>query len=216
MKKAFFLTTILFMFSCVSIAQADMMQVSWTGIISNMRPQQEYRYGLNIGDAVSIYAVYDDSSTEMHEYDNNGLTDTFDLSTYPNAVFLSDAILSFSDNLNDFIENTNGFSQGYTSWSWVYKSTPTGRLNVLARLSTVSVTLSSDGPSNGLINNEEANCGISGYLSDGRYNPIFFSSLTYSVAPYSSDQQPIPEPTTMLLFGLGFLGVAGVSRRKNI
>ncbi len=31
----------------------------------------------------------------------------------------------------------------------------------------------------------------------------------------SINQRPVPEPTTMLLFGLGLLGLAGVNRRKK-
>ncbi len=39
------------------------------------------------------------------------------------------------------------------------------------------------------------------------------NTLTFDLE--SSATAPIPEPATMLLFGLGLLGMAGVSRRKN-
>ncbi len=32
---------------------------------------------------------------------------------------------------------------------------------------------------------------------------------------YGSRQMPVPEPTTLLLFGIGLLGIAGVSRKKK-
>ncbi|WDP88579.1 MAG: hypothetical protein HUN04_02005 [Desulfobacter sp.] len=66
---------LIFTLVLLGTAQAEMMQVTWTGIISNMRPEPEYRYGLGIGDEISVYAVYDDSNTEMHIYDKDEIID---------------------------------------------------------------------------------------------------------------------------------------------
>jgi len=52
--------------------------------------------------------------------------------------------------------------------------------------------------------------------TSGTWNTSGLSNHGLShVSFWAAENNPVPEPTTMLLFGLGLLGVAGVSRKKK-
>lgn len=57
-----------------------------------------------------------------------------------------------------------------------------------------------------------------GLEPDGWYDGGYGSIVTFSNFDYvteSNSQAPVPEPSTILLFGAGLAGLAGVSRRKR-
>ncbi len=65
------------------------------------------------------------------------------------------------------------------------------------------------------------NSSVSGKVTD-EYNPyvtainILYPNGTSAQSQLIGEQAPVPEPTTMLLFGTGIAGLAGVARRRRV
>jgi PEP-CTERM putative exosortase interaction domain len=67
---------------------------------------------------------------------------------------------------------------------------------------------------NALFQNEEGIFTLSAEYAGTQLINVFNGNGTETVS-YSASLTPVPEPATMLLFGVGLLGLAGIARRKN-
>lgn len=114
-----------------------------------------------------------------------------------------------------------GFSFYYSTVSYAGSVSVYDDLNATGNLlGTIAVEALGYGPDedNPFSNWEIGFLGFSGIGKSidfgGTVNQVGYDNITFgSINP--NIEQPIPEPTTMLLFGIGLLGLAGASRKKT-
>ncbi len=212
MKNKIFLFSTCLLLGCFTIINASPMQVTWSGTIGFWEGDL---FHLAEGDVVVVNAVYDDTSIAAHIYSDgiNGIPEygkgddvlsqtISDTSKWP---ILSDANLSYSDNLQAFLDKSVGVQdENYA----MVNDTVSGYFTTTAKYEATKIELHS------------GNTGILGSsisIGDplGKMNSLWFSELSYTITPYAPGQTPVPEPTTILLFGLGIVGLAGISRKKK-
>jgi len=120
---------------------------------------------------------------------------TGDLTAIPDFTFNSLNDFQFTDTGFDLFSNLNGFTFTLDS------------INVTKQTATNLIMTG-----NGILS-------AAGY-DDTAYTWSFSSDKTSTVSAFSSTlapspASPTPEPTTMLLFGTGIVGIVGMSRRKK-
>jgi hypothetical protein len=123
---------------------------------------------------------------------------------------ISDFWVTFDDSNDDLVValgNLIDFSE-LTYYNWT--------LDTIQRLPDLSIAFSSGSESLALV--ETTSTGYdepSFWTFDGPSAPTGGLSISRDHWTYSvSSPDPIPEPTTMLLLGVGMIGLAGLSRKK--
>lgn len=135
---------------------------------------------------------------------------------------------SFGD-VGSYAENTYEFTTTETLSFFVTDAYAIGdRFEIFD--STTSLGLTSFVAVSGAHNISDAQTAYdSGYFSTGEFvvsAGTYSMNILTSISPYgsggafvkldNSSTSPVPEPVTMILFGIGLLGLAGVNRKKAI
>jgi hypothetical protein len=191
---------------------------------------------VTIGDALHLFDVtYDDQSSIMHNYyvSDGSIYSTMDKNTNSSVrdyVFLSDAVFTFSDTIAELINEYGEFSATniptYPSWNYearfynnVYRTHPYLYQSTNYQTTHTGYSFHVRIPTPFAVEEDSGSGRLNLHDDDQHlYDPDFEAPYVSFGDPYaipsSPQTSPVPEPSTILLFGLGLFGLAGVSRKK--
>ncbi len=167
---------------------------------------------LGVGDLVQLSFKYDDSSTEMNQYNSDGSVKIGSWKAGSTFLFASDAIVSFSTNIQNVVSdpNYNHTAQYTYSRAFEYLS---GEKWFDRGGSNYYMHFSDSGQA-GLSLHSVGGIG-GGYVS----TDFLFNNLTFTTKPIHQASDPIPAtvptPATVWLVGVGLVGLFGVLRKKQ-
>ena len=170
-----------------------------------------------------LNVTYDDQGTYTTMYTVTGEFDYFMDSSFfvygdPPYDVMSDAVFELAPGIDSFFDVYGGnFSDGHDIF-W-------GRTNHMSSYFHISVFEGAEGMLFSSVSNEgwvqihgPGYAGTSGFglfsakNAAGQTENLVFDNIEFETQ--IATVAPVPEPATMLLFGLGLLGLAGINRKK--
>ncbi len=198
----------LFFFLILAInAHATIITESIPATITQIRAFD--RVVLSVAYSIHLFDVtYDDQGTVMHNtYDDGSPQYTYDF-IHP-YTFMDDGVYTFSESLNELHRVYGGHDVTNTNFNKVFGASGAFGSSDVEQW----YEFTDDDIFFKIINRTAPTLYQSGELHIYGATPgnrIFFGEPISIVV-----RAPVPEPATMILFGLGLLGLAGVSRRKK-
>ncbi|MCD4676299.1 MAG: PEP-CTERM sorting domain-containing protein [Desulfobacula sp.] len=163
--------------------------------------------GFSVGDTIELFTVtWDDAGTEFHQFNNDGTISH----TYTKPVgydFYDDIEFTLSKDFEDIVSQGNNTYQ-WSTYAYSGTSFP-GLLSFRMRHKDFGYFYG-----DWLLpsyQQDDRNVRFETYKSDSTHNLY----VKFSESELITTGSEVPEPATLFLFGLGILGLAGVSRKKQ-
>jgi hypothetical protein len=199
-----------------NLAQGTLMQTTWTGTIGNISSNAIANQYLHDGEKFFFQAIYDDKQITDHASIWNdgangvaefGKGDDMSGGSVSGGKYADDVNFTFSANFQTYLQalpDTTSYNSAY--------------VKIDDQLTPYGVTVEGDGfrLDAGVATNTYSNwIGFWERQSPGVPGVVHVGAFGVTNVQVTNTLAPVPEPGTMVLFGIGLAGIATGNRRKN-